>query len=96
MINDPNIIIKPVDKGGADTTKYKQDILSQLQNTKFYKKLPNDPTSTYQSEVLSFLNNAKSQGWISQSEFDFLYCQHPIRPVFYTLPKIPKRLIDPP
>lgn len=36
----------------------------------------------YQSEILTFLKNAKTQGWISQSEFDFLYCQHPIKPVF--------------
>lgn len=34
--------------------------------------------------------NTKTLGWISQNEFDFLYCQHPIRPVFYTLPKIHK------
>uniref|UniRef100_A0A8C1MFS3 Uncharacterized protein n=1 Tax=Cyprinus carpio TaxID=7962 RepID=A0A8C1MFS3_CYPCA len=50
----------------------------------------------YQSEILTFLKNTKTQGWISQSEFDFLYCQHPIKPVFYTLPKIHKILIDPP
>lgn len=100
LMNDPNIIIKPADKGGAivvqDKTKYQHEILSQLQNSRFYKKLPSDPTSHYQSEVFSFLENAKTQGWISQSDFNFLYCQHPIRPVFYTLPKIHKRLIDPP
>lgn len=100
LISDPSIIIKPADKGGAiviqDTKKYQHEILSQLQNIKFYKKLPSDPTNIYQSEILSFLTNAKTEGWISQSEFKFLYCQHPIRPVFYTLPKIHKRLIDPP
>lgn len=94
-MSDPNIIIKSADKGGAivvqDTSKYQSEILSQLQNTKFYKKLPNDPTNNYQSEILSFLTNAITAGWISQSEFKFLYCQYPIRPVFYTLPKI---LID--
>ncbi len=61
--------------GGAivvqDTCKYKQELLSQLQNTRFYVKLSYDPTTIYQSEVLSFLNNAKTNGWISQSELDF-------------------------
>ncbi len=51
-------------------------------STTFYVKLPNDPTSMYQSEILSFLKNAKTQGWISQSEFVFLYCQQTIKPVF--------------
>lgn len=100
LTSDPSIIIKPADKGGAivvqDSEKYQYEILAQLQNIKFYKKLPGDPTNTYRSEILSFLTNAKTEGWISQSEFKFLYCQHPIRPVFYTLPKIHKRLIDPP
>lgn len=42
LINDPNIIIISADKGGTivvqDRSKYHQEILSQLQNTRFYKK----------------------------------------------------------
>jgi len=87
LINDPNIIINPVDKGGAivvqDTSKYQQEILSQIQNTKL---LPNDPTNIYRSEILAFLSNAKTFGWISQSEFNSLYCQHLITPIFLFAP----------
>lgn len=51
---------------------------------------------SFQKELLSYLEDAKKRGWISQSQFDFLYCQNPIRPVIYTLPKIHKSLSDPP
>ena len=100
LMDSKDLIIKPADKGGAiciqDADKYKAEILSQLSNDKFYKKLKSDPTESFQKTVLSYLEEAKLKGWISKPEFDFLYNQHPIRPVFYTLPKIHKCLENPP
>lgn len=80
LISHPDIIRKPADKVVQDTTEYQREILSRLQDPRFYKKLPNDPASAHQSEVMSFLNNVKTQAWISQDI--------PISPVFNTLPKI--------
>ena len=93
-------MIKPADKGGGivvqSTHKYKLEILSQLADEKFYKKLKTDPTDSFQREIFTFLDGARNNGLISKSEFNFLYCQHPIRPVFYTLPKCHKSMTDPP
>ncbi len=36
-------------------------------------KLPNGPTSIYQSEVFSFWNNAKIHGWISPDSLTFYF-----------------------
>ena len=100
LMDSKDLVIKPADKGGAiciqDADKYKAEILSQLSNEKFYKKLKSDPTVAFQKIVLLYLEEAKLKGWISKSEFDFLYNQHPIRPVFYTLPKLHKSLENPP
>ena len=100
LLDDKDLIFKPADKGGGlvvqDVHKYRSEIASQLTNEKFYRKLKSDPTLSFQREVFTFLDNAKTNGFISKPEFDFLYCQHPIRPVFYTLPKIHKSLVDPP
>lgn len=100
LMNSKEVVFKPADKGGAicvqDSVKYKAEILSQLGNERFYKKLTSDPTNSFQNIVLSHLEEAKLKGWISKPEFDFLYNQHPIRPVFYTLPKLHKSLVNPP
>lgn len=100
LINDNDLVIKPSDKGGGicvqDTDKYEAEIVSQLSNKKFYKRLKSDPTNAFQKEVRTYLERARENNWITKAEFDFLYCQHPIRPVFYTLPKVHKSLTNPP
>lgn len=100
LTNDEELVIKPADKGGAivvqDKEKYKKEILSQLSNETYYKKLLSNPTVSFQREICSYLENAVTQGWITKPEYDFLYCKHPIIPVFYTLPKIHKSLESPP
>lgn len=70
-----------------DAEKYRNEILSQLSNTRFYQKVNYDPTSSFHQKILSYLEDAKKRGWITESEFGFLFCKHPIRAVIYTLPK---------
>lgn len=48
-------------------------------------------TSIYQSEVFSFLNNAKIHRWMSQTELDY-FCFARTQTVFYSLPKIHKSI----
>lgn len=79
------------DEGGGicvhDAEKYRNEILSQLSNTRFYQKVNYDPTTSVQLEILSYLEDTKKRGWI-------IFCKHPIRPVIYTLPKVHKSLTD--
>lgn len=100
MDDDKDITIKPADKGGAiviqDTENYMKDILAQLSNSVYYKKLQTDPTLAFQENIVSYLEYALSKEWITKLEFDFLCCKNPIIPVFYTLPKIHKDLNNPP
>ncbi len=75
MMGDRDIVIKPADNGGGiciqDSDKYKQEILSQLSNSRFYEKLHHDPTFSFWQEILSYLEDAIKKGWISESRFDF-------------------------
>lgn len=99
LVNDRDLVFKLVDGGGTlviqDAHEYQSEIFFQLADINKYKKLKNDPTSSFQKETLTFLENAKQNGFIPKSEFDFLYCQHPVRPVLYTLPKIHKSIHNP-
>ena len=73
LMTDIEILIRKADKGRAITLlnqeDYKEEILTQLNNNKFYKKLDYDPTTIYIQE-LKTLNNPM-QGHIS-----FLLFQH--------------------
>uniref|UniRef100_A0A3P8YQ27 Uncharacterized protein n=1 Tax=Esox lucius TaxID=8010 RepID=A0A3P8YQ27_ESOLU len=99
LMNDNEIVIKPRNKGGAIVVqsehKHRFEILSQLAISDFYKNLNGDPLQQFLKKVFSFLDTARQNGWISKTELDFFFfCQHPIRPVIYTLPKIHKRFFN--
>ncbi|KAL2095452.1 hypothetical protein ACEWY4_010171 [Coilia grayii] len=95
---DDSIVIKPADKGGAiviqDSETYRLEIKRQLDDTEFYTALTTDPTIRFQSRIKRTLNTALTSGEINKEEFDFLYQEHPIRAVFYTLPKVHKKSGD--
>ncbi|XP_041420512.1 uncharacterized protein LOC121394223 isoform X1 [Xenopus laevis] len=42
------------------------------------------------------LDEAVTQGWITEDLRNFLYVKDPVRPVLYTLPKVHKNLLHPP
>ena len=60
-----DILITKVDKGGAvlimDVDDYIRDANRQLNNTDFYKKIPNDPTESNRNEVNNTVNEFKLQ-----------------------------------
>ena len=61
LMTDREIVIRKADKGGAITIlnqeDYKEEILTQLNNNKFYKKLDYDPTTIYIQELKTLINN---------------------------------------
>ncbi|KAM4048903.1 uncharacterized protein ACNLHF_019489 [Anomaloglossus baeobatrachus] len=98
--NNKAITIKPADKGGAivvqNTQDYIDEIKRQLNDTATYQKIPSDPVFKIQQRIQNFLSIHLDKGTIDQTTRTFLTKLHPITPVFYTLPKIHKSLINPP
>uniref|UniRef100_A0A3B3Q9N6 Uncharacterized protein n=1 Tax=Paramormyrops kingsleyae TaxID=1676925 RepID=A0A3B3Q9N6_9TELE len=92
------MMTKPADKGGAvviqDKELYRKEILNQLSNRDFYSPLMCDPTSRFSNIIKRTLNDAKLENYITTDELNCLFQADPVRPVFYTLPKIHKRCED--
>ncbi|KAJ8034176.1 hypothetical protein HOLleu_20902 [Holothuria leucospilota] len=83
-----NIIIKPVDKGGAvvvmDRSGFISEAVSQLSDTRFYKKLPDDPTPTYHKD---FITMVQTFDVTVEHEVMPLIPMAPKPAIFYTLPR---------
>ena len=95
-----NVVIKPADKGGGivlqNTENYQAEITSQLNEATNYTRLRADPQASLRKKIYDVTFNAKEKGFLSKLEFDFLNRPGPRTPVLYTLPKIHKRLTNPP
>ena len=94
LSQNPNIIIKPADKGGAiviqDKQNYIEECLRQLNNMEHYKKLYYNPTTKYNNKILKTLQQAIREEQISEEEAIYLFNDYPRISNFYTLPKIHK------
>ncbi|XP_057294607.1 uncharacterized protein LOC130623133 [Hydractinia symbiolongicarpus] len=93
--NNPDLVFKPADKGGSliimNKTDYIFKVKSQLQNTKYYKKLPFDPTLQIANDISTFFRFLYSRHRITREVANFLEPTTPPRaPLFYGLPKIHK------
>ena len=90
-----NIIIKRADKGGAvvlmNKLDYIQEGLRQLNDTKFYKKIPKDTTNKLATDIQNFLQFLKTRKVLPVEHISFLTPKNPRTPIFYLLPKIHKR-----
>ncbi|CAJ0949096.1 unnamed protein product [Ranitomeya imitator] len=94
------LIIKPADKGGAivvlDRSCYMDEIRSQLRDTNTYLPISSNPSFDIAREIKHLTSHYFQLGIIDQKLVEFLNCQHPVLPVFYTLPKVHKDLARPP
>uniref|UniRef100_A0A803J6V2 Reverse transcriptase domain-containing protein n=1 Tax=Xenopus tropicalis TaxID=8364 RepID=A0A803J6V2_XENTR len=100
LAQNPNIIIRPADKGGGvvvlNYSDYRQEILNQLSDLTTYKKLDRDPTWGFKKQIDSSLHLGLSNGFIDTDAFNFLTKEYPVCPILYTLPKIHKNPVSPP
>lgn len=100
LLKDPTIIIKPADKGGGLVVMNKEDYIMevkrQLNDQECYKILDQDPTFTFKKQVENILQMATNNEWINEATRKYLLMDHPMVPVFYTLPKVHKTLQNPP
>lgn len=98
--NDPSIVIKPADKGGAtvimNQIDYHKEIMRQLDDPQVYRVLPGDPLPDLKREIDTLINKAHNDGIIDTKTQQFLLTDFPATPSFYILPKVHKNLTSPP
>ena len=89
-MTDRDIVISKADKGGAiillDQEDYKEEILTQLSNNKFYKKLDYDLTNIYIQKLKTLINNIEQPH--AKTHIMSLVPTRPQPGNFYTIPKI--------
>ncbi|KAJ1119681.1 hypothetical protein NDU88_007866 [Pleurodeles waltl] len=98
--NDPEIIIKPADKGGGivilNTLDYEKRVEALLSVKEHYQKVPIRRMDTLKREGGLTIDEGITAGRICEEEGRFLKNDNPITPAFYGLPKIHKNVMDPP
>ena len=94
LSNRTDITIKPADKGGAivilSTSEYIREGYRQLNDSKFYEPLADDPTVHHTQIVTSVLKNLLDEGRITANEHKLMKPVQPSPGRFYMLPKIHK------
>ncbi|CAJ0942215.1 unnamed protein product [Ranitomeya imitator] len=92
--------IKEADKGGNvviwPKDLYVLEARRQLSNSSHYQVLPSDPTEVFKGQLDRLIRNAFDLGIINKKERGFLTTDVPRVPTFYMLPKVHKRLDNPP
>ncbi|CAJ0929934.1 unnamed protein product [Ranitomeya imitator] len=93
-------IIREADKGGNIVLwphdMYLEEAHRQLDNNRFYRRLPSDPTGVYATKLRTLIDRAFELGIINKGERDFIWVKHPVISTFYMLPKIHKDIHRPP
>jgi hypothetical protein len=95
LATNPNIIIKPADKGGGtvllDTINYITEAERQLSNTKYYKLLDKPIFMRNKTNIEQILSCMKNDGFLNKKELQYLSGPNLVKPRnFYLLPKIHK------
>ena len=92
--NNPDITIKPADKGGSIVIMHKVDYVTeahrQLFNQEHYKTLDKDPTIPYNKYTHHLIDQAWRIEIIDETTKESLKTKNPKIPSFYLLPKIHK------
>ena len=95
LTSNPHIIIKKADKGSAvvvmNTIDYLREGYRQLQDEKFYQKIPEDITPQISEKIAEELTQMRSLNLITEKNFDYLNVPNPKEARFYMLPKIHKK-----
>ena len=95
-----NIVIKPADKGGAvvvmNTTDYINEGFRQLSDSKFYIETDTDMTHEHALDINGFIQQLLDDGEIDENCSNYLHIDKERTSLFYMLPKIHKRLTNPP
>ncbi|XP_073478692.1 uncharacterized protein [Aquarana catesbeiana] len=79
-----------------DNAKYEKMCFNILNDTKCYKKISPSTVDKFNQEFFSLVDESVNEGVIDKDTWDFIRTRHPRQPTFYALPKVHKKLNDPP
>ena len=100
LTRNPQIIVKPADKGGAIVILNRKDYLlegfTQLANREFYQEIPDDLTENHRVIIQNQIEDLYQNGEIDITVKEYLTDVHCRTPNFYLLPKIHKGILPPP
>ena len=100
LSNNKSIVIKPADKGGAvvvmNTLDYINEGFRQLSDPKFYIETDTDLTPQHTLDINNFVQQLLDDEEIDDKCHAFLRIDKERTSLFYMLPKIHKRLDNPP
>ncbi len=89
-----DIVIKPADKGSATVVMSKEAYMAgayrQLNDSRFYRKLDDEPTQQFADEVRDLVSEMANNGHINKETKKYLTPTEPRTARFYHLPKIHK------
>lgn len=93
--NDPNIIIKPADKGGkvclVNRTDYIKEAERQLNNRKYYQQIESRRKSEIIPKINTTLDSLANNSFLENRQRDYLWARPEDKDrYFYLLPKIHK------
>ena len=98
--NNPNIVIKPADKGSAvvvmNIADYIREAERQLSDIRFYEKIDTDLTHEFNKAIKEELDRMLLADEIGEKCYKYLYVKKPRTALFYLLPKIHKGILPPP
>ena len=97
---EDRIIIRKADKGSNIVIMNRKDYIMegkrQLNDTKFYKKIKTDLSAKHKQEIDKLVTDMFGASQISENTLRYLITGGERTSIFYLLPKIHKRLKDPP
>lgn len=100
LVENGNLVVKNADKGGAiivlDAELYRLLNNLMLADDKMYVKLKNDPTNVYKEKLNLLLRWGVCEGILSKGVSEKIWIEHPVAPIFHSLPKIHKDIFPPP
>ncbi|CAJ0950193.1 unnamed protein product [Ranitomeya imitator] len=94
-----DLMVRRADKGGAvvllNAGLYVQQNMVMLNNSNTYRRLQHDPTELFQKKLKHLLTEGFAIGALDKKLSEDLFVEHPIIPIFHSLPKIHKEVFPP-
>ncbi|CAJ0965350.1 unnamed protein product [Ranitomeya imitator] len=94
-----DLMVRRADKGGAvvllNAGLYVQQNMVMLNNSNTYRRLQHDPTELFKKKLKHLLSEGFAIGALDKKLSEDLFVEHPIIPIFHSLPKIHKEVFPP-